>query len=109
MKAYYDLSRNGILSFMNIPFPYSLYILRCNDGTYYTGITSEIERRVAEHNTSPKGAKYTRTRRPVELVYQEICADKSTALKREREIKKLNRIQKTELIVSSMNLCPQNY
>lgn len=88
---------------MNIPVPYSLYILRCNDETYYTGITSEIERRMEEHNTSPKGAKYTRSRRPVELVYQEKCEDKSTALKREREIKKLNRAQKAKLIASALN------
>lgn len=56
-----------------------------------------------EHNTSPKGAKYTRSRRPVELVYQEKCEDKSTALKREREIKKLNRAQKAKLIASALN------
>ncbi len=83
---------------MNPSPAYHLYILRCSDGTYYTGITSEIERRIDEHNTSPKGAKYTRTRRPVTLVYHEICGDKSSALKREMAIKRLNRTQKTALI-----------
>jgi putative endonuclease len=83
---------------MNPSLPYHLYILRCSDGTYYTGITSEIERRIDEHNTSPKGAKYTRTRRPVTLVYHEICGDRSSALKREMAIKRLNRTQKMALI-----------
>ncbi len=81
--------------------PYTLYILRCSDNTYYTGITSELDRRVQEHNTSPKGAKYTRSRRPVELVYHEECMDKSSALKREKEIKKLTRAKKNTLVSSA--------
>ena len=79
---------------------YYLYILCCNDGTYYTGITSEIERRVEEHNSSPKGAKYTRSRRPVHLLYHELYHDKPSALKREYEIKNLTRKQKNALIAS---------
>lgn len=77
---------------------YTIYILQCSDGTYYTGITTNLERRLSEHNTSPKGAKYTRSRRPVELVYQEESIDKPSAMRREKEIKKLSRIQKIKLI-----------
>lgn len=73
-------------------------MLKCCDESLYTGITTNITRRVDEHNRSPKGAKYTRVRRPVELVYHEGCQDKSSALKREYEIKQLSRIQKLELI-----------
>jgi putative endonuclease len=78
--------------------PYYVYILRCSDGTLYTGITTDLERRVDEHNHSPKGAKYTRARRPVELVYSETCADKSSASQREYVIKKMTRSQKMELV-----------
>ncbi|HZF69725.1 GIY-YIG nuclease family protein [Sulfuricurvum sp.] len=77
--------------------PYILYILKCNDDTLYTGITSDLEKRLIEHNTSDKGAKYTRYRRPVVIVYQESCRDKSTALKREHAIKKMSRQQKLAL------------
>lgn len=83
---------------MTTSLPYSLYILHCNDGTYYTGITADLERRIYEHNTSVKAAKYTRSRRPVVLVYHEVCLDKSTALKREKEIKRFTRAQKVDLI-----------
>jgi putative endonuclease len=78
--------------------PYTLYILKCNDDTLYTGITTDLEKRLLEHNTSDKGAKYTRYRRPVEIVYQESCNDKSTALKREHAIKKMSRQQKIALL-----------
>jgi len=73
-------------------------MLRCSDDTLYTGITTDLKRRVDEHNNSQKGAKYTRIRRPVELVYSESREDKSSASKRENEIKKLTREQKIELI-----------
>ena len=73
-------------------------MLKCSDGTLYTGITTDLDRRVEEHNTSPKAAKYTRIRRPVELIYSEGCKDKSSASKREIEIKRLTRIQKLELV-----------
>jgi len=78
--------------------PYTVYILECADGTYYTGITTDIARRLEEHNHSPKGAKYTRTRRPVSLRYYESHPDKSQALKREREIKQMKRSVKITLI-----------
>lgn len=73
-------------------------MLKCSDETLYTGITTDLDRRLDEHNSSVKGAKYTRIRRPVELVYSEKTEDKSSASKREIEIKKLLRIQKLELI-----------
>ena len=76
---------------------WNLYILRCGDGTLYTGITTDVERRLEEHR-SGKGAKYTRSRGPLELVYREECGDKSTALKRECEIKALPRTEKLKLI-----------
>lgn len=76
-----------------------VYMLRCSDGTLYTGYTDDPERRLRVHNAG-KGAKYTRSRRPVELVYQETLEDKSAALRREREIKRLNRAQKLNLIAA---------
>lgn len=76
-----------------------VYMLRCADGTLYTGYTDDPERRVRVHNAG-KGAKYTRSRLPVELVYREALGDKSAALRREREIKKLTRAQKLALIAA---------
>ena len=74
-----------------------LYILRCKDGTYYTGITTDVEKRLEAHR-SGKGAKYTRGRGPLELVYSEACQDHSHALKRECEVKKLSKEQKLQMI-----------
>ena len=76
---------------------WKLYILQCCDGSLYTGITTDVEKRFAVHN-SGKGAKYTRGRRPLQLVYKEECANHSTALKRELEIKKLTREEKLKMI-----------
>ena len=77
-----------------------VYLLRCADGTLYTGYTDDPVRRTKVHNAG-KGAKYTRARLPVERVYQEACADKSAALRREYEIKQLTRVQKLKLIEQS--------
>jgi putative endonuclease len=78
---------------------YYLYIVECADETLYTGITTELDRRVDEHNSSDKGAKYTRNRRPVTLVYTEVFADRSSASRREYEIKKkMSRTDKLKLI-----------
>ena len=77
---------------------YYVYILNCSDNTLYTGITTDIKRRVDEHNDSDKGAKYTKLRRPVNLVYSEESLNRSTASKREYEIKKMSRLKKLELI-----------
>lgn len=74
-----------------------IYILECSDGTYYTGWTNNLELRIEAHN-SGKGAKYTRGRTPVKIVYKEEFDTKSEALKREIEIKKLSRLKKIELI-----------
>ena len=77
---------------------YFVYILKCSDETLYTGIATDVHRRLREHNTSPKGAKYTRVRRPVSLVYTEELEDRSSACKREYAIKQLKREKKLELI-----------
>ncbi len=79
---------------------YYVYILACADGTLYTGITTDVARRVVEHNTSPLGAKYTRGRRPVRQVYTIVCVDRAGALKEELRIKKLSRREKLFLIVA---------
>lgn len=76
---------------------WQLYILRCGDGTLYTGITVDVERRLAAHRAG-KGAKYTRGRGPIELVYQQMCGDHSAALRRELEIKALPKDEKEKLI-----------
>ncbi|MEN8172729.1 MAG: GIY-YIG nuclease family protein [Chloroflexota bacterium] len=73
------------------------YIVACADGTYYTGWTTDPQRRVREHNAG-RGARYTRARGPVALVYTEVQADRSTAMKREHEIKQLSRAQKLALV-----------
>ena len=73
------------------------YILKCNDGSLYTGWTNDLEQRVAAHNTG-KGAKYTKARRPVELVYFEEFETKEQAMKREYAIKQMARKDKLELV-----------
>jgi putative endonuclease len=73
------------------------YILECSDGTYYTGWTTDPERRVKQHNKGI-GAKYTSTRRPVKLVYLEQQLNRTDAMKRELAIKKMKRIQKSKLV-----------
>ena len=75
---------------------WKLYILRCGDGSLYTGITTNVEKRLEAHR-SGTGAKYTRGRGPLELVYSEDCGDHSGALKRELEIKALPREEKLKL------------
>jgi len=77
-----------------VPF---IYIVRCADGTLYTGWTTDVERRVAQHNAG-RGARYTRMRRPVALVYREEAPDRSTAMRREVAIKKLDRERKERLV-----------
>lgn len=74
-----------------------VYIVMCDDGTYYTGYTTDVERRVAEHNDGT-GAKYTRGRRPVDLVHVETYDSQSAAMQREYAIKQLRRSQKEQLI-----------
>lgn len=73
-----------------------LYILECKDGTLYTGITDDLPRRIAQHN-SGKGAKYTRGRAPLKLLYSEMCENHSQALKREFAVKQLSREEKLNM------------
>ena len=77
---------------------YYLYILKCNDKTLYTGITTDPVRRVAEHNEGNRGAKYTSARRPVRLIYSRRFKNRSIASKEESRIKKLSRPEKLSLI-----------
>lgn len=81
-------------------FTYNVYILKCNDGSYYTGFTSDLNKRVTQHQNGT-GCTYTKTRTPVELVYKEELPDKSSALKREKQIKKLTIFEKEQLIEKS--------
>lgn len=74
-----------------------VYIVKCADGTYYTGYTNDLNRRIEQHNQG-EGAKYTKGRRPVELVYSQEFNSKSKAMKREYKIKQLTRQKKIELI-----------
>ena len=74
-----------------------LYILRCGDGSLYTGITTDVQRRLEDHRTG-KGARYTRGRTPLELVYREACGTHSDALKRELAVKALKRSEKEKLL-----------
>jgi len=73
-----------------------VYILQCSDGTFYTGATNDVQHRLTAHN-SGSGARYTKSRRPVSLVYEECCGTRSAALKREALIKKLSRPEKSLL------------
>ena len=78
-----------------------VYLLRCADGSLYTGITTDLERRLAEHNgDGPSGARYTRSRRPVELAWCEAAASRSEASQREAAIKRLDRVRKLALCAS---------
>lgn len=80
---------------------YFVYIVACSDATLYTGIAKNVAQRIEEHNTSPKGAKYTRARRPVTLVHIEEFSDRSSASKREYEIKKMPRQKKLQLVTKN--------
>jgi putative endonuclease len=75
-----------------------VYMLECSDGTIYTGITTDLKRRLYEHNHTTKGAKYTRTRRPVKLVWSRQSENRKTAMQEERKIKKLPKKKKISKI-----------
>ena len=81
-----------------------VYLLRCADGTLYCGWTTDLRRRVRTHN-SGRGAKYTRSRLPAELVYWERCDDRAAALRREWQIKQLSREEKIRLIKGAEGKC----
>ena len=78
------------------------YIVKCSDGSLYTGWTNDLDKRLKAHN-SGRGAKYTKTRRPVELVYYEKFLTKQEAMSREARIKQLSRSQKLELTAGTLN------
>ncbi len=83
--------------------PWWVYMLRCADGSLYTGITTNLERRLAEHNGEvPGGARYTRPRRPVTLVYREVAEDRSSATRREMQIKAMTRVRKEALLSATV-------
>jgi putative endonuclease len=75
-----------------------VYMVRCSDNTLYTGITTDLERRIAAHNSTKSGARYTNGRRPVHLVYHEILASRSEAARREWQIKKMTAEAKKKLL-----------
>jgi putative endonuclease len=75
-----------------------VYIVRCSDGTLYTGITNDLKKRIEAHNSGKEGARYTRSRRPVKLIYSEQVESKSAAAKLEYQLKKLPRLKKIRLI-----------
>ncbi|MBU2870174.1 GIY-YIG nuclease family protein [Colwellia sp. E2M01] len=75
-----------------------VYFLRCSDNSLYAGITTDIHRRIDEHNNSKLGAKYTRARRPVSLAHLEMAENKSAACKREYEIRHLTKAKKEQLV-----------
>jgi len=77
---------------------WQVYIVRCQDGSYYTGITTDLARRIAEHNSTGGGARYTRPRRPVNLVYAETAPDRSAASRREYQLKRFTPTMKRALI-----------
>ena len=83
---------------------FSLYILRCADGTLYTGIAVDVERRLAEHRSGRRGARYLRGRGPLELVFSAVVGDRSTASRLEYRVKQLNRIKKGELVTGRLDL-----
>ena len=75
-----------------------MYVVECSDGTLYTGITTNIKRRILEHNFGMKGAKYTRSRRPVGLKFSMECEDHSEAARKESRFKKLSKAEKIRII-----------
>lgn len=85
---------------------YYVYIVECADATLYTGVTLDVEKRLLAHNSQKTGAKYTKSRRPVELRYSELVGDKGTALQREHEIKQMARHEKLKLLQWGSEVTP---
>ena len=77
---------------------FSLYIVRCADGALYTGIATDVEKRLAEHASGPRGAKFLRGRGPLEVVFTETVGNRASALRLEHRVKQLTRAQKLELV-----------
>lgn len=91
---------------MEMQQTWHVYILRCADGTLYTGITTDIERRLKEHNSSDRGARYTRSRRPVRLAWSEEAESHAAASRREHDIRKLDRHGKLALLAGRGDSAP---
>jgi len=83
---------------------FSLYIVRCADGTLYTGIATDVDKRLAEHESGPRGAKYLRGRGPLEVVFAQVAGDRAAASQLEYRVKRLSRLQKLDLIESRLRL-----
>jgi putative endonuclease len=83
---------------------FSVYIIRCADDTYYTGIAADVTRRIGEHEDSPRGAKYLKGRGPLTLVYSQCVGDRSAASRIEHRIKQLSRAEKESLIGGATSL-----
>ena len=83
---------------------FSLYIIECGDGTLYTGITTDTERRLAEHTAGRRGAKYLKSRLPLRIVFQQAVGDRSAALRLEARVKKLPRSAKLDLVAGRSSL-----
>ncbi len=83
---------------------YYLYILKCADKTLYTGITTDLQRRISEHNHTKLGARYTSSRRPVKIVFGQKFKNRSTASREEARIKKLSQPEKLELIKKALKV-----
>jgi putative endonuclease len=92
---------------MTEPADWFIYIVQCADQSLYTGITTDLLRRIEEHNSSPNGARYTRARRPVRLVYFEQSGSRSTAGQREHALKRLSPTDKRQLVSDSARDCQQ--
>lgn len=99
-RAFKRMLRDGPPERRETVLAWYVYMVRCADGTLYTGTALDVTRRIALHNEG-KGAKYTRGRRPVCEIYRECCADRSAALRREAAVKRLSRQQKLQLAASS--------
>ena len=99
LDPYYNPDTSPLESFSLNNMEWCVYIIECRDGTLYTGVAKELEARIAQHNAG-KGAKYTRGRGPVTLLYSESVGDRGTALRREIAVKRMTRAKKLALINS---------
>lgn len=81
-----------------------IYVLECSDGSFYCGVSTDVGRRAFEHNNTKKGAKYTRTRRPVKVVFSFLCENKKEAYQLEYKFKKLKRSKKIKIIDGELSL-----
>ena len=86
------------------PTPFSLYIVRCANGSLYTGIATDVQKRLAEHESGPRGARYLRGKGPLKIVFSEVVGDRARASRLEHRVKQLSRTQKLQLIAGRLQL-----